>query len=217
MPTFFVFSVSAFQLRFSQFKKYTALFASVSALSLMSACMSTQPSVVPTPVTAIPVAKANRPVRIGLALGGGAARGFAHIGVIKALESQGIQADIVVGTSAGSVVGAMYAAGNNGFALQKMALEMDEATISDWSLPLFAKSSGVLKGDALQAYVNRMVHQTPIEKLKSRLVQWRPICPAGKPFYFSAVILARRCAHRLRCPRCFNQYASMTGSMLMVV
>ena len=128
--------------------------------------MSTQPSVVPTPVAAIPVAKANRPVRIGLALGGGAARGFAHIGVIKALESQGIQADIVVGTSAGSVVGAMYAAGNNGFALQKMALEMDEATISDWSLPLFAKSSGVLKGDALQAYVNRMVHQTPIEKLK---------------------------------------------------
>jgi NTE family protein len=89
--------------------------------------------VVPTPA-AVPVAK-NRPVRIGLALGGGAARGFAHIGVIKALESQGIQADIVVGTSAGSVVGAMYAAGNNGFALQKMALEMDEATISDWSLP----------------------------------------------------------------------------------
>jgi NTE family protein len=110
--------------------------------------------------------KVVRPVKIGLALGGGAARGFAHIGVIKALESQGIVADVVVGTSAGSVVGAMYAAGNNGFTLQKMALEMDEATISDWSLPLFSKSSGVLKGDALQAYVNRMVGQTPIERLK---------------------------------------------------
>lgn len=129
-------------------------------------CMtSSLPNPEPQPVLT-PVVKTVRPVRIGLALGGGAARGFAHIGVIKALESQGIVPDIVVGTSAGSVVGAMYAAGNNGFALQKMALEMDEATISDWSLPLFSKSSGLLKGDALQAYVNRMVGQTPIEKLK---------------------------------------------------
>jgi NTE family protein len=107
-----------------------------------------------------------RKILIGLALGGGAARGFAHIGVIKALESQGIIADIVVGTSAGSVVGALYAAGNSGFALQKMALEMDEAAISDWALPLFARTSGVLKGAALQNYVNAAVNNAPIEKLK---------------------------------------------------
>ncbi|MEB0138498.1 patatin-like phospholipase family protein [Undibacterium sp. CCC2.1] len=120
----------------------------------------------PTEPAFLPVQKTARHVKIGLALGGGAARGFAHIGVIKALESQGIFPDIIVGTSAGSVVGAMYAAGNSGFALQKMALDMDEATISDWSLPLFAKSSGMLKGDALQAYVNRMVGGLSIEKLK---------------------------------------------------
>jgi NTE family protein len=106
------------------------------------------------------------PVKIALVLGGGAARGFAHIGVIKALESQGIVPDMVLGTSAGSVVGALYAAGNNGFALQKLALDMDEAAISDWSVPFFAKSSGVLKGDALQNYVNKAVHNLPIEKLK---------------------------------------------------
>jgi NTE family protein len=110
--------------------------------------------------------KTSRPVRIGLALGGGAARGFAHIGVIKALEAQGIVPDIVVGTSAGSLVGALYAAGNDGFALQKMALEMDEAAISDWSVPLFAKATGVLKGEALQAYVNKAVQNVPIEKLR---------------------------------------------------
>jgi predicted acylesterase/phospholipase RssA len=52
----------------------------------------------------------------------------------------------VVGTSAGSVVGALYASGYDGFALQKIALEMDEATISDWAMPLFGKSTGVLKG-----------------------------------------------------------------------
>ncbi|MFZ6849343.1 patatin-like phospholipase family protein [Undibacterium sp. RuRC25W] len=133
----------------------------------LAACASI-PEQSSAPVVPVGVAAQKTPkqIKIGLALGGGAARGFAHIGVIKALESQGVFPDIVVGTSAGSVVGAMYAAGNNGYALQKMALDMDEATISDWSLPLFAKSSGVLKGDALQAYVNRMVGQVSIEKLK---------------------------------------------------
>ncbi|RJF98892.1 patatin-like phospholipase family protein [Noviherbaspirillum saxi] len=136
--------------------------------SLLSAC-STAPR---APVVTQPTApqtvqpKAVKPVRIGLALGGGAARGFAHIGVIKALEAQGIVPDYVAGTSAGSLVGAMYAAGNNGFALHKLALEMDEAAISDWSVPLFAKSTGVLKGEALQQYVNRTLGNAPIEKLK---------------------------------------------------
>ena len=142
----------------------------LSSTFLMTACTSVAPPVqipvVTAPQIVVPVVKVLKPVRIGLALGGGAARGFAHIGVIKALESQGIIADVIVGTSAGSVVGAMYAAGNNGFALQKMALEMDEVTISDWSISFFSKSSGVLKGEALQAYVNKMVLQVPIEKLK---------------------------------------------------
>lgn len=144
----------------------------VFCVMVLGGCATSSPSVPATKVAVkaeLPVVvapKTLRPVRIGLALGGGAARGFAHIGVIKVLEAQGIVPDVVVGTSAGSVVGAMYAAGNNGFALQKMALEMDEATISDWSLPFFSKSSGVLKGEALQSYVNRMVNQTAIEKLK---------------------------------------------------
>jgi NTE family protein len=137
---------------------------------LLSACTTTSPKAPavaqPNGQAAVAQAKVTRPVRIGLALGGGAARGFAHIGVIKSLEAQGIVPDIVVGTSAGSLVGAMYAAGNNGFVLQKMALEMDEAAISDWSVPLFAKSTGVLKGEALQQYVNRTLGNAPIEKLK---------------------------------------------------
>lgn len=120
----------------------------------------------PLPPPAITQQYPGHSIKIGLALGGGAARGFAHIGVIKALESQGIVPDIVVGTSAGSLVGALYAAGNNGFALHKLALAMEEAAISDWSMPLFSKVSGVLKGEAIQQFVNKAVSNVPLEKLK---------------------------------------------------
>ncbi len=149
------------------------------AALILSACQTLpQPPVVLPTVPDAPSEASDRPatppvaesvprtIKIALVLGGGAARGFAHVGVIKALEAQGIFPDIVVGTSAGSLVGALYAAGNNGFALQKLAMEMDEAAISDWAVPLFSQSSGVLKGEAVQLYVNRAVNNQPIEKLK---------------------------------------------------
>lgn len=151
---------------------------------LLTACGTTKTDL-PEPVTASqPQQVAPHRVRIGLALGGGAARGFAHIGVIKALEAQGIVPDIVVGTSAGSVVGALYAAGNNGFKLNRMALEMDEAAISDWAVPLFAKSSGVLKGEAIQRYVNRAVRNAPIEKFPISFGAVATDLQSGKPILF---------------------------------
>lgn len=161
------------------------------AALLASACASTHvpttplATSVPNPAT-LPAAplKALRPLRIGLALGGGAARGFAHIGVIKALESQGIVADIVVGTSAGSLVGALYAAGNDGFALNRMALDMDEASISDWSVPFFSSATGVLKGEGLQNYVNKAVHNLPIEQLKKPFGAVATDLNSGLPILF---------------------------------
>ena len=145
---------------------YSRRLALIAIAAMLAACNTTPPPKAPDPVVATPAPLPPKKIKIGLALGGGAARGFAHIGVIKALEAQGIFPDIVVGTSAGAVVGSMYAAGNSGFALQKTAMEMDEATISDWALPLFGKSSGVLKGEALQTYVNKAVKNVPMEKLK---------------------------------------------------
>lgn len=101
------------------------------------------------------------PLKIGLALGGGAAKGFAHVGVIKALEAQGIIPDIVAGTSAGAVVGSLYAAGLSGFELQKLAMDLDESQVGDWSLP----DRGVFKGEALQNFINKAVGNRPLEKL----------------------------------------------------
>ncbi|MEO7578910.1 MAG: patatin-like phospholipase family protein [Massilia sp.] len=152
---------------------------------VLSACR-TAPPPAPDPVVVTPpvLPQAPRKIKIGLALGGGAARGFAHIGVIKALEAQGIYPEIVVGTSAGSVVGALYAAGNSGFELQKIAMNMDEATISDWAMPLFGKSSGVLKGEALQTYVNKAVNNVPMEKLKLQFGCVATDLNSGQPILF---------------------------------
>jgi NTE family protein len=110
--------------------------------------------------TALPVLAAKP--RIGLALGGGAAKGFAHIGVIKMLEASGIHADAVSGTSAGSVVGALYASGMDAFQLQETAFSLDEGKIRD--VRFF--SGGMVQGQKLQDYVNELVHQAPIEKLR---------------------------------------------------
>ena len=135
------------------------------------------------PAVATP-APAPRRLKVGLALGGGAARGFAHIGVIKALEAQGIVPDLVVGTSAGSLVGALYAAGNNGQTLQKMAIDMDEGAISDWSVPFFSGPTGMLKGEGLQNYVNRAVQGQPIEKLKIPFGAVATDLKSGQPILF---------------------------------
>ena len=155
------------------FNRRIAHFLTAAVIFVLTACKTVVPVtnaapnvVVVDPVLSPVIKLMPKPIKIGLALGGGAARGFAHVGVIKALESQGIDVEVVAGTSAGSLVGALYAAGHNGFALQKIALQMDEATMSDWSIPLFAKSTGVLKGVGLQNYVNKEVRQAPIEKLK---------------------------------------------------
>lgn len=109
------------------------------------------------------VEPARRPPRLGLALGGGAARGFAHVGVIQVLEQNGIRPSLVVGTSAGSLVAALYASGKGAAELERAALSMEEATLTDWSLPLMGR--GVLRGEALARYVRQAVDGKLIENM----------------------------------------------------
>jgi NTE family protein len=110
---------------------------------------------------------APKPKRLGLALGGGGARGFAHVGVLQVLEEAGIKPDMVVGTSAGSLVGALYATGKTGAQLQRIAETMEESTITDWALPFLNR--GVLRGEALARYVSSQTQGRKIEELPIRL------------------------------------------------
>ncbi len=103
-----------------------------------------------------------KPPRIGLALGGGAARGFAHIGVIQVLEEAGIKPDLVVGTSAGSLVAAMYASGKTGPEMAMLAQNMDEGAITDWAFP----TRGLIRGEALARYVREQTGGRTIEQMK---------------------------------------------------
>ena len=115
-----------------------------------------------TPPSTTPI-QAREPV-IALALGGGGAKGFAHIGVIKVLESHGIKPKIVTGTSAGSFVGSLYASGKSPYQLQHIALTFKESDIRDLTL----NRQGFIAGQKLQDFVNQQVANKPIEKFPIR-------------------------------------------------
>ena len=144
------------------------------AVSLMVGCASvpvpTGTDASPAPSTSTPTQAAQpllvekRIPHIGLALGGGAARGFAHVGVIQALEEAGIRPELVAGTSAGSLVAALYASGKNSAQLKKIADSMEEAEITDWMIPILNR--GALRGEALARYVNTQVSGQTIEGMK---------------------------------------------------
>ena len=137
------------------------------AAAALAGCQTTPR---PGPVVAAPPAPPTEPLpkatpgppRIGLALGGGAARGFAHIGVIQVLEEQGIRPDLVVGTSAGSLVAALYASGKTGTELAALAETMDESEFTDWSFP----GRGLIRGEGLARYVREHTGGLRIEQMR---------------------------------------------------
>ena len=134
----------------------------------------------PAPPAPPPPPPAPRLPRIGLALGGGAARGFAHIGVIQVLEEAGIKPHLVVGTSAGSLVAALYATGKSGAELGMLALAMDESALTDWSFP----GRGVIRGEALARYVREQTGGIAIERMKLPLGIVATDLDSGQPILF---------------------------------
>jgi NTE family protein len=130
-------------------------------LALLGSCSLRPPDhrSAPSEAAIVPL-RAERPL-VALVLGSGGSRGFAHIGVIKALEDAGVHADIVTGASSGAIVAALYAGGRSGRELEEIALELREGDLVD--VTFF--SSGWVLGEALQGFVNRMVDERPIERL----------------------------------------------------
>ena len=133
------------------------------AAVLLSACGPLAPGKqrleAPSAHAIVPL-KAERPL-VALVLGGGGARGFAHVGVIKALEAAGIKPDIVAGSSSGAIVAALYAGGYSGLELERLAVDLDQGTLIDFSL----FGEGWVRGEALQGWVNDALRNVPIEKL----------------------------------------------------
>jgi NTE family protein len=129
----------------------------------LAGCASLPTETVPNPPIAAsrsPVLADDRPV-VAFVLGSGAARGFAHVGVLKILEDNGVRPDIIVGTSAGSIVGALYAGGIRGEELVQAALDLERRDVADWSLP----NRGVIRGMLLQRLVNEHLGDRAIEQL----------------------------------------------------
>ena len=153
------------------------------AAAVLAACQTAPPQ--PPPVATAPPPPAPpplppKPPRIGLALGGGAARGFAHIGVIQVLEEAGIRPDLVVGTSAGSLVAALYASGLGGAALADLARHMDEGALTDWTFP----GRALLRGEALARFVREHTGGRPIEKMALPLGIVATDLDSGEPILF---------------------------------
>lgn len=108
-------------------------------------------------------ARGQRPT-VALALGGGGLRGFAHVGALRALEEAGMRPDIVVGTSAGSMVGAAYASGMSVKQIQQAALGVKVSSLLDFTW----QPGGFIRGDKLANWANALIGDTRIEDFPIR-------------------------------------------------
>jgi len=121
------------------------------SLFLFASCVTTPKDFMPS-----------RAAKIAVVLGAGASKGFAHIGVLKVLESHKVPVHIVVGTSVGSFIGSLYAYGYSPYELQTIALGIQKNDIADYIIP----DNGFIKGEKLENFVNVRVKYTPMEKFK---------------------------------------------------
>jgi NTE family protein len=141
----------------------------IAGLALLLACQTVPPVTVPNPkTTQVPQGPQGPPPkpRIALVLGGGAARGFAHVGVIRALEQEKIPIDLIIGTSVGSLIGAIYAADVSSFDLEWTAFQLEKDDIFDFGVLNAVAGMGFAKGDKLEAWVKSHVKTANIENLK---------------------------------------------------
>ena len=140
----------------------------------------------PAVVAAPPFPKGRAPV--ALVLSGGSARGYAHVGVIKVLEASGLRPDIIVGTSAGSIVGALYASGLTAIELEAAVGQMDKAVFNDFVLPglgFLPGDLGFVRGDKLHRYLDARLKQHHIQDFSIRFAAVATELSTGKSVAFN--------------------------------
>ena len=142
------------------------MFASWSGTKLKVSLLMVSLVVTLVACATVPPPVPTKPATIAVVLGAGASKGFAHIGVLKVLEAQNIPIHMVVGTSAGSLVGSLYASGKTAFELQGIAMKMEADNVIDYDWKIW--NGGLIKGEKLENFINVNVQNTPIEKLKIR-------------------------------------------------
>lgn len=149
-------------------KSFWLSLVTVWALGLSHSVLAEQLTTNPPPVSLqedsrIALLKKNteKPV-VALVLGSGGARGYAHIGVLEALEQQGVKPDFIVGTSAGSIVGALYASGKTAEQLHQIALDLRVNDVRDFKVG----KQGFFDGKKVEEYINKLVDGQSLESLK---------------------------------------------------
>ncbi len=140
----------------------------------------TTPGMPAVPAAPVVMPPPPKPAKIAVVLGAGASKGFAHIGVLKVLETHKIPIHMIIGTSAGSVVGSFYAYGFSAFKLQTIAMGVERSDVVDMTIP----NNGFIKGDKLEEYINLTLRNTPIEKLKTRFYAVATDFAAGEETVF---------------------------------
>ncbi|MFI5182482.1 MAG: patatin-like phospholipase family protein [Thermoanaerobaculia bacterium] len=135
------------------------------AALLVAACASSPPPSPPAPPTPTPAPtpRAVRP-KVGLALGGGGARGFAEIGVLRVLEQEKIPIDVVIGTSVGSLVGALYADTGRVLDAEFHAITVNDEDLFDYSSFAFF-SGGFVRGEKLRKFLGTHLKNARIENM----------------------------------------------------
>jgi NTE family protein len=106
---------------------------------------------------------------VGVALGGGSARGYAHIGVLASLERGGLSPDVVVGTSFGAVIGALYALGRTPGQMRVEAERLRRRDVLPHIVDVGVGNGALMRGDRLEAYFDRLVEGRSFEDLSRTL------------------------------------------------
>lgn len=163
------------------------LFSPLLGAILMLGCVTTakRPVVVAVPenqnmIASVASTEKSKHMTIALVLGSGGARGYAHIGAIQILEHYGIKPDFIVGTSAGSMIGALYASGKSADELERIAMDLKPSDVRDFTL----SAQGFFDGKKIEDYINQTIEHQRLERLEIPLYVVATELKTGHPIVF---------------------------------